>query len=138
MLSMEKKNKTDAIVTLATSSLTEEQMFVLKQDNSFAIFNKYGDINPYRQSAQGLYHSGTRFLSEFQFKIEGLLPLFLSSNLKEHNELFVVDLTNPDIMDDDGVRLEKDQIHIMRQMVLWESVYYEQIYFHNFSRDVIE
>ncbi len=134
---MEKKHNSDAILTLATSSLTEEKTYVLKHDNTFAIFNKYGDILQYKQSAQGVFHRGTRFLSDFQLKIEGQLPLYLSSNLKDKNEMYLVDLTNPDIVEDHQVKLEKDLIHIMRQKVLWESVYYEQIYFRNFGLEKV-
>ena len=137
MYTMEKKHNSDAVLTLATSSLTEEKTFVLKHENTFAIFNKYGDILQYKQSAQGIFHEGTRFLSDLQFKIEGTLPLFLSSGLKERNEMFLVDLTNPDIMEDHKVKLEKDLIHIMRHKIIWQSVYYEQIYFHNFGREEV-
>ena len=35
---MEKTYNSDAVVTLATSSLTEEKMYVLKHDGTFAIF----------------------------------------------------------------------------------------------------
>lgn len=135
---MEKKHKSDLFSTLATSSLTEEKTFILKHNNTFAIFNKYGDILQYKGSAQGIFHQGTRFLSDFQMRIEGTLPLFLSSNLRERNEMFLVDLTNPDIIVNQEVKLEKDIIHIMRQKVLWESVYYEQIFFHNFGQEDVD
>ncbi|MFW6290626.1 MAG: glycogen debranching N-terminal domain-containing protein, partial [Mariniphaga sp.] len=49
--------------TLATSSLTEEKTFVLKHNNTFAIFNKYGDIRQYKNSAQSIFYQGTRFVS---------------------------------------------------------------------------
>ena len=135
---MEKMHKSDPIITLATSSLTEEKTFILKHDNTFAMFNKYGDILQYKNSAQGIFHQGTRFVSDFQLKIEGTMPLFLSSNLKERNEMFLVDLTNSDIIEHNQVKLEKDIIHIMRQKVLWQSVYYEQIFFHNFGREDVD
>jgi glycogen debranching enzyme len=134
---MEKKHKSDTFSTLATSSLTEEKTFALKHNNTFAIFNKYGDIVQFKNSAQGVFHEGTRFLSAFQLKIEGSLPLFLSSSLKERNEMFLVDLTNPDIIEEGVVKLEKDIIHIMRQKVLWQSVYYEHILFHNFGLEEV-
>ncbi len=135
---MEKKHKSDVFSTLATSSLTEEKTFILKHNNAFAIFNKYGDIRQYKNSAQGVFYRGTRYLSDFRLKIEGELPLFLSSNLKERNEMFLVDLTNPDIVADHEIKLERDIIHIMRQKVLWESAFYEQIFFHNFGQEEVD
>ncbi len=135
---MEQKHKSDTFSTLATSSLTEEKTFILKHNNTFAVFNKYGDVRQYKNSSQGIFFQGTRFLSDFRLRIEGSLPLFLSSNLKERNEMFLVDLTNPDIVADHEIKLEKDVIHIMRQKVLWESACYEQIFFHNFGQEEVD
>lgn len=134
---MEKKQNNDQFSVLATSTLTEEKTYILKHDNTFAIFNRYGDIVQYNRGAQGIYHEGTRYLSEFRLRVEDSTPLFLSSNLRERNEMFLVDLTNPDIMVDNQVKLEKDLIHIMRKKVLWQAGYYEQIHFHNFGREEV-
>ena len=135
---MEQLHLNDHFLVLATSSLTEERTYVLKHNNSFAVFNKYGDILQFKNIAQGIFHEGTRFLSDFRLKIEGKKPLFLSSNLRERNEMFLVDLTNPDIVANDRLKLEKGTIHIMRKKVLWESVYYEEIHFHNFGMEEID
>lgn len=129
---MEKKFD-DQFYVLATSSLTEEKTFVLKHNDSFGLFNKYGDIIPFDKSVQGLFHEGTRFLSHLQLNIESQKPLYLSSDLKEDNELFSVDLTNPDIVEGNKLKLEKGLLHIMREKVLWEGVYYERINFYNYA-----
>lgn len=135
---MEKKKTDDLFIVLATSSLTEDKTFVLKHDDSFAILNRYGDIIPFEKSVQGIYHDGTRFLSELQLRINGKKPLILSSDLKEGNEMFSADLTNPDIMTSDTLKLEKGTVHIMRKKVLWEAVYYEQILLFNYGLDDID
>jgi glycogen debranching enzyme len=135
---MEKMQNNDQFAVVATSSLTEEKTFILKHDNTFGIFNKYGDIVQNKKSAQGIFHGGTRYLSEYQMRIEGSLPLFLSSHLRERNEMFLADLTNPDIVYDNKVKLEKDLIHIMRKKVVWQSGYYEQIHFHNFGLEEVD
>ncbi len=132
---MKQTTLNDYYPVLATDSLTEEKTFVLKHDNTFANFNLYGDVSPF--SVQGIFHEGTRFLSKYQLKIEGKRPLFLSSNLKERNENLLVDLTNPDIMNGDRLKLEKDIIHIKRKKTLWNSVCYEQIRLHNFGLEEV-
>lgn len=134
---MEQKQSKDSFIVLGTSSLTEEKTIVLKHSDVFAIFNKYGDILPHPGSAQGIYHHGTRFLSGFSLLIEGQKPLFLSSNLRERSEMFVVDLTNPDIVENRRLKLEKGITHIMRKKVLWDSFFYEQILFQNFGLEEI-
>jgi glycogen debranching enzyme len=135
---MEKLQSSDQFSVLATSSLTEENTFILKHDRTFAIFNKYGDIVQHKKSAQGIFYGGTRYLSDYQMRVEGSLPLFLSSHLRENNEMFLVDLTNPDIFYENELKLEKDIIHIMRKKVVWQSGYYEQIHFHNFGLEEVD
>ncbi len=134
---MKQNQLNDNFLVLATKSLTDERTFVLKHNNTFANFNLYGDIIPFPGSSQGIFHEGTRFLSNFQMKIEGENPLFLSSNLKARNEKFIVDLTNPDIIEDHHLKLEKDIIHIKRRKTIWNSSYYEQIWLHNFGLEEV-
>jgi glycogen debranching enzyme len=122
---------------LATTSLSEERTFKLKNGDSFAILNKYGDILPFAKSVQGLFYEGTRFLSEFQLWINGQRPLYLSSDVKEGNEMISVDLTNPDIITGDKLVLPKGLIHVMRKKILWEGVYYEQMRIYNYGLEKI-
>jgi glycogen debranching enzyme len=135
---MEQVKFDDQFYVLATSSLTEEKTYTLKHNDSFGIFNKYGDIIPFESSVQGLFYEGTRYLSNLQLKIENQKPLYLSSDLREGNELFSIDLTNPDIVKNNKLILEKGLIHIMRKKVLWDGVFYEQINFYNYALSSIE
>lgn len=130
---MEQEKLEDHFYVMATSSLTEEKSFTLKHDESFGIFNRYGDILSFQKSVQGLFFEGTRYISNLQLRIDGQKPLYLSSDLKEGNEMFSVDLTNPDILTGNVLRLEKDLIHIRRKKVLWEGVYYENFNFYNYG-----
>ncbi|NJK86950.1 MAG: hypothetical protein HC906_14205 [Bacteroidales bacterium] len=118
----------DLFYVSASSSLTEEETFVLKHNNAFGIFNRYGDMMDYKDSIQGLFFEGTRYLSCLRLLFEGQKPLYLSSDIKEGNELFSVDLTNPDIIKENKLVIEKGMVHIMRKKVLWEGVYYEQFF----------
>jgi glycogen debranching enzyme len=127
----------DQFSVLATTSLQEERTFKLKYGDSFAILNKYGDILPFNKSVQGIFYEGTRFLSDFQIRLQGQKPLYLSSDTKEGNEMISVDLTNPDIVEDGVLRLAKGSIHIMRKKILWEGVYYEQMRIYNYSLEKI-
>lgn len=127
----------DQFSVLATTSLQEERTFKLKNGDSFAVLNKYGDILPFNKSVQGIYYEGTRFLSDFQIRIGGQKPLYLSSDTKEGNEMISVDLTNPDIVENDKLILSKGSVHIMRKKILWEGVYYEQMRIYNYSQEKI-
>ena len=82
---------------LATSPPAEVQTRVLKYGDTFAIFDRYGDVEPGGLGEEGLYHDGTRFLSLSILAIQDKRPLFLSSTVREENDLLTVDLTNSDI-----------------------------------------
>jgi glycogen debranching enzyme len=116
----------DRYYILATSSRADERTLVLKHGDTFAVFDRYGDIVPFGLGEQGLYHEGTRHLSRFELRLEHARPLLLSSTVKLENELLAVDLTNPDILDNDRIRLAHDTIHVFRSKFLWNSVCYER------------
>jgi glycogen debranching enzyme len=111
---------------LATSSRADERSLVLKHGDTFAVFDHYGDIVPFGLGEQGLYHDGTRFLSRFELRLDRRRPLLLSSTVKEDNELLTVDLTNPDLVSGDSVRIARDSLHVFRSKFLWSGVCYER------------
>ena len=76
---------------------------VLKQGDSFAVFDPRGDIVPAPASEHGLYHAGTRFLSGFELLLGRRQPLLLSSTISDDNAVFTADLTNPDVLKDGRV-----------------------------------
>ncbi len=117
----------------ANSSLADDRTMVLKDGDSFGVFDRYGDVHPIGQGAQGLYCEGTRFVSMFELLVNGERPIMLSSSLKEENEMFTVDVTNPDFRDGEKVVLEKGTIHIHRSKFLWKNVCYEKISLSNFT-----
>ena len=57
----------DRFYILATSSLLQERRHVLKDADSFAVFDTQGDIAPFGAGEQGYFHGGTRHLSAAQF-----------------------------------------------------------------------
>ena len=70
-------------IVITSSSLTDDHIEVLKQGDTFGVFDGNGDILSVRTGSQGLYHGGTRFLSRFELAINGERPLLLSSTVKE-------------------------------------------------------
>jgi glycogen debranching enzyme len=118
---------------LATSSLADDRTMVLKQGDCFGVFDRYGDIHPIGQGAQGMYYEGTRFLSRMELMIEGQRPLILSSSLKEENEIITCDLTNPDFDLGNNFLLEKGTLHIHRTKFMWDSSCFENIRLSNFG-----
>ena len=126
----------DQFYILASSSLADDRVEVLKQGETFAVFDRYGDIHPVLPSPQGLYHEGTRFLSRFELTIGTLRPMLLSATVKEDNALFTVDLTNPDMVMDGERLVPRGTLHLCRTKFLWQGICYERIRIQNY--DVLE
>jgi glycogen debranching enzyme len=128
----------DQFYILATASRAAERTAVLQHDDTFAVFDYAGDIGAFAPSEQGLYHEGTRYLSRFSLRVNGMRPLILSSRVKEDNELFVADLTNPDIpIGNTGQVIRRDLVHLFRSRFLWKGTWYERIRLWNYSRAAV-
>jgi len=118
---------------LATTPRTIEDYLVLKNGESFAVFNRYGDIVQERLGEEGLYHQGTRFLSRLEFVLCDTRPFLLSSAVRGDNLLLTVDMTNPDIFLEKELFLPRGALHIRRSKLLFQSGYYEEIMIENYS-----
>src|ERR671935_1929819 len=87
----------DPYYILASSPAADEHGLVLKQGDTFAVFDHFGDVKPTGLGEEGLYHEGTRYLSCLLLGLEQARPMFLSSTVRRDNVALTVDLTNPDI-----------------------------------------
>jgi glycogen debranching enzyme len=123
----------DQFYILASSSMADDRVEVLKQGETFGVFDRHGDIHPMLSSPQGLYHEGTRFLSRFEFSIGGQRPLLLSATVKEDNALLTVDLTNPDMSPEGHPHFSRGTLHLRRMRFLWRGTCYERLCVHNYS-----
>jgi glycogen debranching enzyme len=101
--------------------------YVIKSDESFALFDRFGDIRGWGQGEQGLYHEDTRFLSRQELTIAGVRPLFLGATVKERNNLLIVELMNPDLCAGGTLQIAKGQIHVFRAKLLWQGACYEHV-----------
>jgi glycogen debranching enzyme len=117
----------------ATSTLTDDRTRVLKHGETFAVFDRYGDIHLVGKGTQGLYHEGTRFLSQLELRLGEHRPMLLSSTVKEDNALLAVDLTNPDISRDGQVVIPRGILHLFRAIFLWEGACYERLRLTNYG-----
>src|SRR5437773_1414874 len=123
----------DQCPIVASSSLTDEHIEVLKQGDTFGLFDRYGDIHSLRTGSHGLYHEGTRFLSRFALTVNGERPLLLSSTVKEDNVLLNVDLTNPDMTYEGQGEVARGALHLSRTRFLWHGRCFERLRVHNYS-----
>lgn len=128
----------DPYYVTAPAPLAGERDRVLKQGDTFAVFDHHGDIRPVGMREQGMYHEGTRFLSCLVLWLGREEPLFLSSTVKEDNLLLTVDLTNPDARDGDRITVPRGTVHLFRGIVLWQGTCHQRVRLRNYGPDPVE
>jgi glycogen debranching enzyme len=94
----------------------DERTLVLASGDTFAIFDRRGEIRPFRTSRHGLYSGGTRFLSGLWLQIAGSSPLLLSSGVRRSERGLFVHETNPDLRGEAQLHVPADQIHLVRRI----------------------
>ncbi|GKS63744.1 amylo-alpha-1,6-glucosidase [Nitrospira sp.] len=123
----------DQYYILASSSMADGRTEVLKHGETFAVFDRYGDVYRVLPSPQGLYHEGTRFLSRFELSLGSQRLMMLSASAKEDNALFTVDLTNSDMMLEGQRQVPRGTLHLSRTRLLWQGTWHERIRVHNYG-----
>src|SRR5258708_17262013 len=124
----------DQFYILATAPRAGDRTAVLQHGDTFGVFDLFGDVGMFGASEQGLYHEGTRYLSRFAMRLNGRRPLMLSARVKEDNELFGADLTNPDMPLDGQDVIPRDIVHLFRSRFLWNGAWHERIRVANYGR----
>lgn len=123
---------------IATKSAPpDDRTRVLKYGKMFAVFDRYGDVEPTGLGEEGIFYEGTRFLSELALFIGNSRPLLLSSTIREDNSLFTADLTNVDIDQDDKVMIPRGTLLVTRSKFLYRGVCYEQLKIANYGLQAI-
>ena len=98
------------------------------------MFDQYGNIKPVRTGEEGIYHDGTRFVSCLTLEIEGTIPFFLSSTVRDDNDQLTVALTNPNLRCENLEHLPLGSLHIAKRVFLWHGACYQEVTVENHSR----
>ncbi|HEX2929020.1 MAG TPA: amylo-alpha-1,6-glucosidase [Candidatus Binatia bacterium] len=128
----------DTFYILATEATADYVTRVLKDGDSFAVFDPHGDIQPTGLGQEGIYHEGTRFLSRLELKLGNGRPFLLDSAVQEDNLLFVVHLTNPDVYRNGQLLLPRGTLHITRTKLLRQATCFETLRFINYGLTPVE
>jgi glycogen debranching enzyme len=117
----------------AGSSPSDDRARVLKYGGCFAVFNRYGDIEPLGLGEHGIFFRGTRHLSEFVLELWHSRPLLLSSTVKSDNFSFVADLANVDVTEGQTLVVPRGTLHIVRSRFLWRDIAHEELRIVNYG-----
>ena len=123
----------DEYYVRASSALADDRTRVLKHGDTFAVFNRYGDVEALGPSQFGLFHAESRHLSRFTMRVNQQQPLLLSSTIREDNAFLSVDLTNLDSPVNSSDTLPRGSVHIFRLQFLREAGCYQHIRLLNYG-----
>lgn len=116
-----------------SASIQERLPRALKSGDAFALLDPHGDALGAMHGPEGIYFRDTRHLSYWRMTICGAYPMLLGSVIDERVDAMIVDLTNPDIVNQDKVVISNDAIHINRTKFLFDNCVHERIAIRNFD-----
>ena len=128
----------DEFYIRSSSPRVDVRTRVLKQGDTFAVFDRFGDIEAFGSRELGLYYQDTRFLSRLTLKLGKDRPLLLSSTVREDNAVMAVDATNPDVSRNNETIIERGTIHIFRSKILWQKRCHERLRLQNYGRTAVD
>ena len=121
-----------------TSSPADDRARVLKYGRMFFVFDRLGDVQTSGLGEEGLFHDGTRHLSELSLNLWNARPLLLSSTVASNNFLFTADLTNLDVSLDEAIAIHRGTLHVVRSRFLWHDSCFEKLLFVNHGLEALE
>jgi glycogen debranching enzyme len=118
-------------VATTASVVDIREVQVIKDDRTFLVTDRFGDIPEGNTAALGLYHMDTRFLSGLELVVNDVKPLLLHSST-ERNYSQIVELIYPfESIDREGLH-RKENVSVQRHRVLSGSLF-ERIRVRNFG-----
>ena len=114
-----------------------ERLWSTKEGEMFLCADAEGNLDAKKVTGSGLYWRDTRYLSDFVLDVDGNAPLLLSTSA---DRAFAshVDLTNQDLVDDDGtVSAVQGTVNIRRTRVI-DGRLYERIRVRNYNAAAVE
>jgi glycogen debranching enzyme len=119
------------------SNHLDEGVLVLRHGQLFAVCDMHGDVLPSERSSHGFYFAGTRFLSGLNLTLEGVRPSLLGSTVRDQDALLTVDMANPDLVQERGMRLPGETLHLFRSRFACEDTFYETVRLTNHGREPV-
>jgi len=123
---------------LARSGITDDRNRVLKHADTFAVFDHRGDVKSGGLDEEGLYHRGTRHLSQLVLQLDGDRPFFLSSTSSRESGQLSVALTNHDRLEGGRVVTPLGTLQLSFTRFLFDATLYQRLRLKNYGLERIE
>ena len=110
---------------------------ILKEDQVFVVSDLNGDVPAGNDLGLGLYREDTRFLSAYELRINGRLPILLNHSI-DRAYVATFQLVNPTLANSDGTPIPRQTISIRRTRFVHNGAMHERIGIQNCGTDVAE
>jgi glycogen debranching enzyme len=125
--------KCDEITVHESRTLSHplSELHILKNGDSFAIFNHAGDIKTDEYGPDGLFLNDTRLISHWHISLENTDLQVLNHSIDDYHILFTAHFACKGFMDMDCVPVGENRIYIKREKFIRKGTMYERISLEN-------
>jgi glycogen debranching enzyme len=124
----------NTVYVAANSQRANIGTHTLKSGDTFAVIDRLGEMGATGIGEQGLYHRGTRHLSQWEVLIQSCHPLLLTSSLNSDNISTVVHMTTNEVIYGNQDMLPHGKLHIRRRLTVDDYGFHEELTLTNYSR----
>jgi glycogen debranching enzyme len=112
------------------------QTLSIKEGETFVHCDINGNLTYPNTVGMGMYYKDTRFLSQFEMRVNGAVPILLSSSA-ERAYMSYVDLTNPDIWEAGELVIRQQTLNLRRTRVVG-AIVHERIRLRNYNEKPVK
>lgn len=112
------------------------KLLATKEGETFILSDLDGNLSYPNNVGMGLYYQDTRFLSQFELRVNGAVPVLLSSSA-ERAYMSYVDLTNPDIWQEGKLTIPQQTLNLRRTRVV-SGLVHERIRIRNYNETPVK
>ncbi|HET9490350.1 MAG TPA: glycogen debranching N-terminal domain-containing protein [Methylomirabilota bacterium] len=128
----------DRYYILASSVAADLPKIVLKHDDAFLVADRRGNIPFLPGSEFGFYVDDTRFLRRLELRLGHQQSLLLSAGVSEETLEGVIELTNPDLLEDGRVVLPRHTLRLSRTLTLYGQQLSQRLMLESFAPEPVQ
>ncbi len=114
-----------------------EDRVILKEDQVFVVSDLNGDIPADNDLGLGLYREDTRYLSCYELRVNGRLPILLNNSV-DRAYVATFQLVNPALSNPDGTPIPRQTLSIRRSRFIHSGAMHERIGVQNAGTGIAE
>lgn len=117
---------------MSEPSISDLNLITLKHGQSYAIFDRNGDIVP-ELNLMGLYVDDMRYVSALTLLFGSEKPHSSGAQVTGDNVELVTSLSNPKMKDKQGVDIGENSIHLKRRITVCDGLVHQAITIRNYN-----